>query len=87
MGKCKAMCHGCYDDFYNHPGPHGSKECWSFEKAEVVTRWRLGWWASPIKENAHKVTILSCYHEPGVAAFLKSPPTLTRADLDKPVPS
>lgn len=37
-GPCvptKAMCHGCYEDFYNG---EGAKECWSFKKAVVVNK-------------------------------------------------
>jgi hypothetical protein len=85
--KSKALCRGCYDDFYNHPGPHGAKECWSLKDAEVVTRWRIGWWASPVRENAEKVTTLDCHREPGQFGFLRERPTLTRAALNDTPPA
>lgn len=35
--KTKAMCSGCYNDFYNHGGG-GADGCWSFASAEVCKR-------------------------------------------------
>lgn len=61
--KNKSLCEGCRNDFYNG---EGAKECWSLKTAQVVQRWRLGWWTAPAsRECFTKVTTLSCHHAPG----------------------
>lgn len=58
MKKSKEMCRGCHDDFYNQNLEEG---CWSFEKAQVVTRVSVGTWQPPpYKWIPQKV--LSCFH-------------------------
>ena len=75
MKKCKAMCHGCRNDFYNGNNSMGVKECWSFKGAKVVKRWRIGWWTPMDRpENFKEVRTLDCYHQTGTAAFLKELP-------------
>lgn len=75
--KCKSMCSGCRDDFYNAGHNQlGVKGCWSFEKAKVVTRYKLGWWTAPTEPGAFtKTETLSCHHAPGkYAMYEKLPP-------------
>lgn len=71
-------CAGCRDDFYNHrsePGFDGATECWSLRNAEIVTRYRIGWWTQPTSAAAfQKVTTLSCHHAPGQYAHFKELP-------------
>ena len=74
--KSKALCSGCRDDFYNDHNPIGVKECWCFKDAEVVTRYRLGWWTQPTQPGSFtKVTTLSCHYAPGKYAHYKELPT------------
>lgn len=64
--KSKDLCHGCRDDFYNQGNNSTTGECWCFKNAEVVTRYRIGWWISPIQPGAFvEVETLSCHHAPG----------------------
>jgi hypothetical protein len=75
-------CEGCRDNFYNVP-PNGGNgrtpamngaHCWNLPDAEVVTRYRLHWWTSPVAPGAYrKVTTLSCWHSPGNWAMHKEP--------------
>ncbi|MGE0674902.1 MAG: hypothetical protein AB7O64_17805 [Methylibium sp.] len=69
------FCKGCRDDVYNQPGnAMNGKHCWSLPDAEVVTRYRLHWWTSPVAPGAYtKVTTLSCWHSPGNWAMHKAP--------------
>lgn len=60
------LCAGCRSDFYNGKNSVGVKECWSFQAANVVTRYRLGWWTRPTGTDAFsKVKTLTCHHAPG----------------------
>lgn len=64
--KCKSMCSGCREDFYNGQNSLGVKECWSFKDAEVVKRFRQGWWDDPTKPGAFReVVTLDCHRAPG----------------------
>jgi len=71
-------CRGCRNDYYNHreqPGFDGSTKCWSLEDAEVVQRYRIGWWTpQDSARNYTRVTTLSCHHAPGQFAFMKELP-------------
>ena len=67
MSKAKVLCQGCRNDFYNHNREGG---CWSFEKAKVVQRTRVGYFQEP-PYTWNPVTTLSCYHEPGIALISK----------------
>jgi hypothetical protein len=53
----------------------GIKECWCFEDAKVVTRYRIGWWV-PMdnKDNFTKVSVLNCYNQSGRFAYLNKLP-------------
>lgn len=74
--KCKEMCRGCRDDFYNDHNPHGVRECWSYAKARVVRRFKLGWWTTPTTPGAfQEVETLTCHHRPGQYAFSESLPS------------
>lgn len=61
------LCKGCHDNFYNDGNNKiGVKRCWLFEKAQIVTRFQLDWWTSPVQPGAFtKVTTLNCHHAPG----------------------
>lgn len=60
------LCSGCRDDYYNHDGNSDTGRCWLFNRAQVVTRYRIGWWTQPTQPGAFtKVTTLSCHNAPG----------------------
>ena len=72
--KSKSMCAGCRDDYYNTSSPGG---CWCFAKAEVVTRYKIGWWTQPLQTGAYeKVETLGCHHAPGKYALHKELPII-----------
>jgi len=60
----KKHCVGCYDDFYNHPGEHGAKECWSLKAAKLIKRKRVPI-SQPPPWNQPSEIAPSCYHELG----------------------
>ncbi len=62
--KTKQMCQGCRNDFYNGHNLLGVKECWSFERADVVEKMRVGTWQNPPYTWAPKTT-LTCYSPEG----------------------
>jgi hypothetical protein len=65
------MCEGCRDNFYNGTG---AKQCWSLPTAQVVTRYRIGWWTAPTVPGAYtKVQTLHCHHAPGQYAMHEKP--------------
>lgn len=60
------LCQGCRDDYYNHGGNSTTGRCWCLDKAQVVTRWRLGWWTTPTTPGAFtQVKTLNCHNAPG----------------------
>ena len=66
----KKYCIGCEDNFYNGNNDMGIKECWDFEDAKVVSRYRIGWWVpQDRKENFVRVTTHDCHSERGSFAF------------------
>jgi hypothetical protein len=68
-------CSGCRNDFYNDHNDIGVKQCWSLKDAEVVTRYRIGWWTQPTSAKAfQKVTTLDCHHATGRYAHYKELP-------------
>ena len=70
--KTKALCVGCRDNFYNG---QGAAECWAYKDAQVVTRYRLGWWTPPTEPGAFtEVITLNCHHAPGQYAHYKALP-------------
>lgn len=74
MGN-KDFCNGCRDDFYNQQGGMDGKGCWSLKDAEVVTRYRLGWWTTPTENGAFiKVKTNSCHRAPGKYVMYKELP-------------
>ncbi len=69
------LCVGCRENFYNGKNSIGVSECWHLESAQIVKRWRLQWWTSPITPGAFvQVRTLSCHHQPGRYAFCKELP-------------
>lgn len=73
--KHKSLCLGCSNDFYNGKNDLGISECWSFHSAEVVTRYKLGWWTQPRSmRDFQEVQTLSCHHAPGHYAMMKELP-------------
>ena len=75
MKADKKHCAGCRDDYYNHGNNSTTGECWSFEKAKVITAYRIGWWTPQDEEdNFIKVITHDCHSEPGQYAFYKSLP-------------
>lgn len=70
--KSKAMCDGCRENYYNGvgecpiSGKANTKECWHYESARVVRRFRIGWWTPPGSRGAFtEVETLHCHHAPG----------------------
>jgi hypothetical protein len=59
MSKSKAMCRGCYNDFYNQNREEG---CWSFASATIVHRVQVGTWEPPPYSPKRKQNVLSCFH-------------------------
>lgn len=79
----RALCSGCRNDYYNRAAPKG---CWSLESAEIVNRWRLGWWTDPTKPGAFvEVETLSCHHAPGQYAHSESLPAHAVDPVDAPL--
>lgn len=75
----RKYCIGCREDFYNDQGGMDGKGCWSGPTAEVVTRYKLGWWTAPTQPNAFtKVTTHSCHHAPGKYALYKELPPFVK---------
>jgi hypothetical protein len=62
MSKTKAMCRGCRDDFYNRTQAEG---CWSFEKAKIVNRVKVGTWEPPPYALSRREVCLSCFNADG----------------------
>lgn len=59
-------CAGCRDDFYNGKNEIGVAECWLLKDAEVVRRWRIGWWTRPDEPGAFtEVETHHCNSAPG----------------------
>ena len=64
MKKCKSLCSGCENNFYNGNNQYGVEKCWSFEKSTVMPRKRVSMsQVPPWKQKPTKM--LSCYHEKG----------------------
>lgn len=62
----RKYCVGCRDDFYNGKNSVGVTECWLLKNAQVVTRYRIGWWTPPTSRDAFtKVETHDCHHAPG----------------------
>ena len=63
-------CRGCRDDFYNRAGNSNTGRCWCLAKAEIVTRFQIGWWTQPTSPTAYrKVLTLACHRAPGQYAM------------------
>lgn len=75
MPKSKQMCQGCYNDFYNHGGG-GSKECWSYESAEVCERAFIHLSMVP-PWKVKPETTLTCYRREKHVAVTPDHPQLT----------
>lgn len=79
MNSKKQYCSGCRNDFYNQSSNSTSGECWLLEDAEVVTRFRIGWWTRPDESGAfQKVTTLSCHSAPGKYGHYKELPSFAK---------
>lgn len=73
-------CRGCRDDFYNGHNPLGVRRCWSFEKAELVTRFRTHRDALPASKGAFtEVKVPNCYNATGLY-FCKSFPDFVKVE-------
>lgn len=62
--KTKQMCQGCRDDYYNH---HRDEGCWTFKRAKVVKRIRVGIWEPPPYDKGRAEACLSCFSPDGDA--------------------
>lgn len=73
--KCKDMCVGCRNDFYNDKNDKGIKECWLYVGARVVKRFKIGWWTEPNSRDAFtEVVTLHCHNAPGNYALMEELP-------------
>lgn len=73
--KSKRMCCGCRDNHYNRDGNSNTGECWSYQRAKVVTRYELGWWTRPDTPGAFtEVVTLDCHNAPGQYALYEKLP-------------
>lgn len=76
MADKQRYCSGCRNDYYNHDGNgmNGGK-CWSLKDAEVVTRYKIGWWTQPLNAQCFtKVKTLDCHSAPGKYGLYKELP-------------
>lgn len=65
-------CAGCRNDFYNGNNQMGIGKCWSLESAQLVNRWRAGWWDPP--NLAMRCRVPSCFVQTGIAAYSERHP-------------
>jgi hypothetical protein len=63
--KTIAMCAGCSDDFYNGNNAYGIKRCWTFTKATVEKRIKVGVWERPPYRADRAQYTLSCHKPKG----------------------
>ncbi len=61
MEKSKSMCSGCYNDDYNH-GLGGSKECWSYDGAEIIDRIAIPVDLAPPYDKDNAKPMMSCFN-------------------------
>ena len=65
------LCVGCTDNFYNGNNSMGVTRCWLLDRANVVTRYRIGWWTpQESAKNYTEVRTLHCHREPGRYAYV-----------------
>ncbi len=81
LGKCKELCIGCRDDFYNGKNHLGIKECWMYKTASIVSRTRVGIWQNPPYQWQPQAT-LSC-HQPDGSVWMKSDDVRIRKEADR----
>jgi len=71
-------CAGCDDDYYNG---RGATECWNLKTAQLVQRFRIGWWTRPERPDCFtEVTTNSCHREAGRYAFMTELPAHLKGD-------
>ena len=59
LSKNRTMCSGCHNNFYNRTFENG---CWSFYKATIINRVKVGVWEPPPYAIDRAKEYLSCYH-------------------------
>lgn len=68
-------CDGCRNQFYNNNNALNIKTCWSLKKAKVVTRYKIGWWVTPVSKKVFtRIKTLDCHQAPGRYALMKELP-------------
>lgn len=73
----KTNCRGCVDDVYNGGL---ADECWSFKRAQIVTRYRTGIWTLPDSKGAFvEMRVPTCYRQKGYS-FSDRLPDFVRAE-------
>lgn len=60
--KTKQNCNGCYNNDYNY-GLGGSKECWSYESAEIIPRIGIPVDMPPPYDKDSAQPTMSCYQK------------------------
>ena len=80
----KKHCIGCRQNFYNGNNPYGIAECWSLQKARVITRFAISVHA-PMgnRRNYFKEQRPQCYEAAGIV-FLKAIPDYATAERARP---
>lgn len=80
----KPRCAGCTENYYNSGGNSTTGECWSLEKAQLVTRYRIEVWTRPTEPGAFTETqVYDCRHEKGYALYEKLPSFVRDEDVNK----
>jgi hypothetical protein len=69
--KSKQLCSGCRNDFYNDHNPLGVKECWSYKKARIIKRMRVGTWEPPPYHPSRMKWFFDCYHYDGGMSMIE----------------
>lgn len=66
-----SACRGCREDYYNqHPEQAIGGRCCHADTAHITTRYRIAFDVAPTVPGAYSaVSVPSCYHQPGKAAY------------------
>ena len=76
-------CSGCEQNFYNGNNPYGVKKCWSFDKAKIVTRYKLSV-DCPCnrKSGYYKMEVPNCYEQKRYV-FCEEIPNYAKTDSER----
>lgn len=87
LDKTKDLCVGCRDDYYNGKNEKGIQECWLYERARLVKRFKIGWWTQPTSASSfEEVWTLNCHNAPGQYALMEELPDHVRRRAESGTP-